>query len=319
MSSNPVRYFVEVVRCGSIREASQRLNVAPSALSRQIQNLEHELGMTLFERRPRGMALTAAGEIYARYAQTVILEDDRVRSDLEELRGLRRGVVRVATVEGVVADMLTTVVARFREKYPGVRFHLATTGTDDVIASVRDGRTDVGISFHAQPDAAVRFVRRKRDPLAALTHPDHPIAGRRQIALTELLSYPVAVPEAGFGIRRLIDEQCRRLGHSMTPALETNSIEALRGFARSGAGITMLPGMSFQREIRQGEIVAIPISDRALNQCSMDISVLAGRHLPIAISQFLGLLDSELMSAKPSRRKQIQPEKRALRDQDRSR
>lgn len=118
------------------------------------------------------------------------------------------------------------------------------------------------------------------------------------MTLTEILAHPIAVPEPGFGIRRLIDEQCRRLGQSMTPALETNSIEALRGFARSAAGVTMLPGMSFQREIRQGEIVGIPISDRALNQCSMDISVLAGRHLPTAISQFLSLLDNELMSAK---------------------
>lgn len=180
MSVNPVRYFVEVVRSGSIREASERLNVAPSALSRQIRNLEYELGVPLFERRPRGMELTAAGEIYARYAQTVILEADRVRSELEELRGLRRGVVRVATVEGVVADMLTKVVASFRDKFPGVRFNLITTGTDEVIALVRDGKSDVGISFHAQPDAAVRFVRRTRDPLAALVHPGHahwPIAG----------------------------------------------------------------------------------------------------------------------------------------------
>lgn len=88
----------------------------------------------------------------------------------------------------------------------------------------------------------------------------------------------------------------------MTPALETNSIEALRGFARSAAGITMLPGMSFQREVRQGEVIAIPISDRALNQCSMDISVLADRHLPTTIAQFLAVLDSELMSSKIRRR-----------------
>lgn len=303
MSVNLIRYFIEVARSGSIREASERLNVAPSALSRQIQNLEYELGMPLFERQPRGMKVTAAGEIYARYAQTVILEEDRVRSDLEELRGLRRGVVRLATVEGVVADMLTTVVAKFRDKYPGIRFHLLTIGTDDVIASVRDGTADIGISFHAQPDAAVRFVRRTRDPLAALVHPNHKLAARRQISLAEILSYPIAVPEAGFGIRRLIDEQCRRLGQSMVAALETNSIEALRGFARSGAGITMLPGMSYQREIRQGEIVAIPISDRALNQCSMDISVLAGRHLPTTIVQFLSALDLEMNASKALRRR----------------
>lgn len=305
MSINPIRYFVEVVRSGSIREASERLNVAPSALSRQVQNLEYELGMPLFERRPRGMALTAAGEIYARYAQAVLLESDRVRSDLEELRGLRRGVVRVATVEGVVADILTTVVAKFRLKYPGIRFNLVTVGTDDVIAAVRDSTVDVGVSFHAQPDAAVRFVRRLRDPLAALVHPDHALAGRRQVSLTEILSFPIAVPEPGFGIRRLIDEQCRRLGQSMTPALETNSIEALRGFARSGAGVTMLPGRSVQREIRQGEVIAVPISDRALNQCSMDVSVLAGRHLPTAISQFLAVLERELVSSKMPRQQKL--------------
>lgn len=298
MPSNPIRYFVEIARSGSIREASERLNVAPSALSRQIQNLEYELGMPLFERRPRGMTLTPAGEIYARYAQAVNLETDRVRSELEELRGLRRGIVRVAAVEGAVADILTNAVARFRVKYPGIRVNLVTIGTDDVIASVRDGKVDVGVSFHAQPDAAVRFVRRIRDPLAALVHPDHALAQRRQVTLTEILSFPVAVPEPGFGIRRLIDEQCRRLGQSMTPALETNSIEALRGFARSGAGITMLPGMSFQREIRNGVVAAIPISDRALNQCSMDISVLAGRHLSAAIAQFLGILENELISTK---------------------
>jgi DNA-binding transcriptional LysR family regulator len=302
MAHAPTRYFMEVVRSGSIRVASARLNVVPSALSRQIQNLEDELGVPLFDRQPRGMALTAAGEVYARYAQSVTLESERMRADLEELRGLRRGVIRIATVEGVVADSITSVIAKFRARHPGIRFNLVTLGTDHVVAAVRDNRVDVGVSFHAQPDAAVRFVRRFRDPLMALAHPDNKLAGRRKVALTEILSLPVAVPESGFGIRRLIDEQCRRLGKSLVPALETNSIEALRGFARSGAGLTLLPGMSFQREIRQGEIVSIPISDRALNQCSIDLGVLAGRYLPTTISQFLTMLDLQFSAPDGPRR-----------------
>ncbi len=303
MSGHSIQSFVEVVRCGSIREASERLNIAPSALSRQIRNLEDELGVPLFERKPRGMTLTAAGEIYARYAQIVSLEADRVRSELADLQGLRRGVVRIATIEGIVSDIMTKVMASFREDYPGIRFSLVTTGTDDVISAVSSSTVDIGVSFHAQPDAAVRFVQRIRDPLAALLRPGHPLARRPQVSLTEVLSYPVATPEPGFGIRRLIDEQCRRLGQSLVPALETNSIEALRGFARSGVGITMLPGMSYQREVRAGEVVAVAITDRALNQCSMDISVLAGRRLPTAISQFLSRLERELGQFKASRRR----------------
>lgn len=291
-----IRYFLEIARTGSIREASARLNIVPSALSRQIRNLEYEVGMPLFERKPRGMALTAAGEIYAQYARAVALETDRVRGAIEDLRGLRRGIVRVATVEGTIADTLSTVIARFRATYPGIRFSLSATGTDEVVAAVRDGDADVGVSFHALADAAVRFVRRVRNPLLVLAHPRHPLARRGQVTLTEVTSFPTAVPAAGFGIRRLIDEQCRRIGHSFEPALETNSIEALRGFARSNAGLALLPGIAFQRELRQGEVVAVPLSDRALNQCSIDITVLAGRHLPSAIAEFLVVLDHEITS-----------------------
>lgn len=298
MTPNFIRYFVEVARCGSVREASARLNIAPSALSRQIQNLEYLLGLPLFERQARGMRLTAAGEIYARYARTVALETERVRRELEDLRGLRRGLLRIATVEGVVADTLTESVAKFRQKYPGIQLRLITTGTDEVIAAVRDGDADIGVSFHAQPNPDVRFVRRIPDPLKALVHPTHVLARRRRTTLKEILTFPIAVPEPGFGIRRLIDEQCRRLGHSLSPALETNSIEALRGFARSNAGVTLLPGMSVQREVRAGDVLAVPISDRALNECSMDLSVLAGRTLPTAVSEFLALLERELTTAR---------------------
>ncbi|MEP9379907.1 LysR family transcriptional regulator [Aquabacter sp. CN5-332] len=291
MSFNQVRYFLEVARAASIREASERLNIAPSALSRQIQNLEEDLGMPLFERRPRGMVLTPAGEVYSRYAQAIALETDRVRTELEELRGLRRGRVRVYTVEGIVSDVLTRLIAEFNEKLPGISFKLVTTGTDDVVAAVREGHADLGISFNAQPDAAVRFVRRIRDPLIALVHPDHPLAGRGSVRFAEILTYRLGVPEPGFGIRRLIDDECRRLGASLQPALETNSIEALRGFARSGAGVTLMSSQSSTRELAQGLVRNVGLDEPALLRSTLDVGVLAGRRLPSAVTEFLAALD----------------------------
>ena len=95
MAFTQLRYFYEVARSGSIREASSRLSVTPSSVSRQIQNLEHEVRMPLFERRARGMSLTSAGELYMAYARSVLAELDRLHSDIDDLRGLRRGRVRI--------------------------------------------------------------------------------------------------------------------------------------------------------------------------------------------------------------------------------
>jgi DNA-binding transcriptional LysR family regulator len=295
VSQSQIRYFIEVARTGSVREAGERLNVASSAVSRQIQNLEHELGMELFERRPRGMVLTAAGEIYLNYARSAALESERVRSELEALRGLRRGTIRIYTVEGIIADALTNAVAIFRAKHPGIAFKLVATGTSEVIPAVHDGQADLGISFNAQPHPLVHFVRRVRDPVVAVVHPDHQLALMTQVAFSDLLSFPIGIPEVGFGIRRLIDDQCRRFGTSIEPALETNSIEALRGFARSGAGVSILPPRSIQREVKLNLVKTVPLSDAAFKHASIDISALAGRKLPTAVGEFVSVLEQALL------------------------
>lgn len=297
MASQQLRYFLEVARSGSVRLASEHLNVAASALSRQIQNLEIEIGMPLFERRPRGMVLTPAGEIYARYAHALSLEKDRVVSELEELRGLKRGLVRVHSVEGVIADVVTESIAHFRARHPGVRFRLIASGTDDVVAAVREGLADIGVSFNAQPDAAVHFVRRFDDPVVAVMRPGHDLARRGRVPLQALADLPLALPEAGFGIRRLVDEACRRLGVSLTPMLETNSIEALRGFARTGAGVSILPRTSCRRELKTGAIDTALFSDEALRHSTMDLSVLAGRRLPPAAAAFIAEIETSLAAS----------------------
>ncbi len=296
MSLVQIRYFLEVARSGSIREAGERLNIAASALSRQIQNIEQEFGMPLFERKARGMELTPAGEIYARYARTMSLETDRVRSEIEELRGIKRGIVKVHSVEGVIADVMTNAIAQFRAMHPGVRFRLTACGTDDVITAVREGLTDIGVSFNAQPDADVHFVRRVPDPLVAVVHPSHVLASRDKIAFPSILAHAVAIPETGFGIRRLIDDACRVNGVSLSPALETNSIESLRGFARSGAGVTILPSTSSRNELKYGGVVLIPFADAPLRSATMDLSILAHRKLPMAVNAFMSVLERCLVT-----------------------
>ena len=120
--SPALRYFMEVARCGSIREASLHLNVASSAISRQITALEVQLGSPLFERRSRGMALSTAGELFAVYARKIQLESDRIVGEIDALEGLQRGCVSIATTEGFAMDFLPYIIGRFQKKFQGIQF-----------------------------------------------------------------------------------------------------------------------------------------------------------------------------------------------------
>lgn len=285
-----LRYFDEVVRSGSIRIAAERLHVAPSAISRQIKNIEDELGAPLFDRHARGVALTPAGEIYARYVRSALLDQGRVHTEIDDLRGLRRGHIRIHAVEGVVATPVTMALAEFKEKYGGVTLRLTVSGTDDIMRAVRDGETDVGIAFTSDPDPWVRYEARFRHPLCAVLRPDHPLAGKARLGLAETLEYPYAVPEKNFGIRALIDAQMRSAKLPLKPSLVTNSIEAMRGFARMGRGITFLPAITVRREAEREEVKAIPLSDREMQKASVDLCVQHDRRLPKAVEEFIAVL-----------------------------
>ncbi len=117
-------YVDAVARYGSIRKAADALNVASSALNRQILDLEMDLGAALFERLPRGVRVTSAGEAFLVYARLVISELKAVESRIEQLRGLVHGQVSVAAAESVAGELLPSAITPFQTTHPYVRFHV---------------------------------------------------------------------------------------------------------------------------------------------------------------------------------------------------
>ena len=117
-----LRYVDEVARSGSIRKAADQLNVTASAVNRRIMDLEEELGALLFERRPRGVRLTAAGEVLVHYLREQDGEVERMKSQIEDLKGLRRGTVRIACSQALALEFLPRAIAEFRGRHPQVAF-----------------------------------------------------------------------------------------------------------------------------------------------------------------------------------------------------
>jgi DNA-binding transcriptional LysR family regulator len=294
MQSTGLRYFLEVARSGSIADASARLNVAGSAISRQIAKLERELGVELFERRPRGMVPSAAGEVLAAHARRTTLDAERVIADIRDLQGPHRGFVRLASYEGFAVDILPEAMARFRRDYPSVRFHLWVGNSIEIARLIHDGEADIGMTFNYAPPRGVKIEQIIRRPMHALIPRNHPLAERQSITMADTLPYPVALPDKDRTQRHLIDTAFAMQGLTIDPVLSTNSISALRRFADTEGCIHFSSALRIPGRIAIGEYVAIPVSDDVMTDSVLQILTMEGRTLPVVVQAFLNDLLAEI-------------------------
>ncbi len=289
-----LRYFLEVARLGSIRAASERLNVAASAISRQVRIFEDEFGAPLIQRSVRGVELTAAGGAFLIYAKAVEAERVRARQSIDDLNGLKRGHVRIACIDGIVAGPISDIIAAFHTQYPGVTFDLRTMGTEAVVDEIRNADADIGIAFQPTTTEGVHVVHRVVDPMCVVFRADHELAGARTVTLADAMRFPLALPDTSFGIRRMIDSACHKQKIKPVIVLETNSIEGLRGFARSGAGLTLLPYFTSRRDVETNTVVAVPLDDNDFQDPTIDIFTHIERVPALSASKFLNFLCSQI-------------------------
>lgn len=287
---NVYRYILEVDRCRSVRVAARTLHVSPSAISRHIKLAEEDFGAALFERTERGVASTAAGRIYLSHARSMLVDEERVRFEINDLKGLRRGHLRIAAIDGIVFGPLSDALASFSKLHPGITFHLTSTGADAVTQLLSRGEADIGVTYNATPDVNVSITKRISDPLLLVMAPSHPLAERSSVHFKEALDFPIALPEKTFGIRKHVDAFCQLRRFKIDPTFETNSIEALRGFARSGAGISMLHYLCIKRDLELGLVTAIPFRDKILHRSWVEICTRKDLPLPIPAGCFINHL-----------------------------
>jgi DNA-binding transcriptional LysR family regulator len=294
MLRTSIHYFAAVVKHGSIRAAAETLHIAQSAISRQLQALEHEVGASLFERRARGVVLTDAGEILNSYVRGALFEVERVRSEIEALRGLHRGHVRVCTVESHIDDFVSESIDRFRSSHPGVAFQVATAGSDRVVQSIRSGEADIGICFNQDLTPDIRCVYQQREGILAVMTPTHPLASLRNLSLAQLAEWPVGLSMRWSGTRKLIDTASAGAGIAFIPILETNSISLLHRFALSGQGIAFLVKAACIDSLSMRRLVAVPLKDPILNNAETKVITLPHRQLPVAAEAFMAQLCGSL-------------------------
>ncbi len=257
-------YFVAVAEHKSVREASRRLSIASSAVTRQIALLEDALGMALFHRASQRMSLTPAGEILFRHARRLTAPMEAAVSELEMLRGLKTGTVRIAAVESVGLSFLPALIADFSQNYPRLHLDISILPADSVIGAVADETADIGFGFVPVSSPLVAIVQRRDVRVGALMRPDHELAGRERLLLGDCLAYPMAVTRPEISIRQIVEPFLQRITDMMPPMVEANSIRMLVELALGGSHISLTTPIGAQHEIAAGHLVFRPLADEGL-------------------------------------------------------
>jgi DNA-binding transcriptional LysR family regulator len=285
-------YVDAVARHGSIRKAADALNVASSALNRQILDLEWDLGSALFERLPRGVRLTAAGEVFLAYARQAMSELKAVESQVEQLRGMVRGQVSVAAVESVAGELLPAAISQFQATHPNVRFIVRVGGPEELVSALDADQVDLILTHYPPPKKSVAVVATAEQALCALMAHDHPLALRNDLRLRDCLPYPIALADSTLALRALIDQALAQASFELDPRMVSNSFETMKAFARMNRGVCFQFRKPGRAPLPPGDMIAVPLIDPAFKQARLFLATRRGRVLPIAAAAFAELVQS---------------------------
>ncbi|MEZ5639973.1 MAG: LysR family transcriptional regulator [Burkholderiaceae bacterium] len=287
------RYFLEVVRTGSVTEAAHRLHVAPSAVSRQVAKLEESLGCNLFDRQARGMALTEAGQQLAGWVGASVIDTERLADAMRSASTRRSHRVRIACTEGFAIDFMPAVMSAFRREHPQTSIHLQVGVPEQVSQWLQRGDADLGLKFATAPEKGMRTLHREPSPVLAICSPGHAVAGMGTIGIAELVRHALAVPDVGTTVRQALDLCCAEHGLAYEIAFSGN-LPSLLALARRGDAVTLSSLLGVAHEIASGQLVALRLAEPHFVERTIELLVPEGRPASESLDRFASALKAQL-------------------------
>lgn len=253
-------YIDEIARAGSIRKAAARLNIASSAVNRQLLGLEEELGTPLFERLPRGLRLTAAGELLIEHIRSTAKDARRVENRIRALRSPQIGHARLTTTLGLASGALPAIVDSFLDHHPRTSVTVNAEVRNRIPAQVMAGDYDLGLGFNLPASAGLRTLLSVEVPLGLVVWPGHALANRTSVSMHEVVQLELALAEPGTTLREVIDGALPATEAAITPVMQSNSVETLRALVRLQGAVTILNPLDVFSDTQAGALTFVPIT-----------------------------------------------------------
>jgi len=266
MELRQIKYFIEVAKREHVTEAAEALHVAQSAVSRQIFNLEAELGVALFIRKGRNIKLTTIGQIFLEHMEQAIHVIDDGKQVVSEYTDPKRGTIQIGFPSSLATYILPTALAAFRNEYPDIHFKLHQRSYYDLIEAVIKGEINLALLAPVPPDETemqgeILFTEK----IVALLPMSHRFAKESVLRLSQLRDEPFILFPVGFMLREIVEEACQQHGFRPTVSFEGEHMDAVKGLVTAGSGVSLIPESALVDHLPRAT-VAIPINEPLLTR-----------------------------------------------------
>ena len=236
--------FVKTVECGSFTRAAGVLNYSQSGISRMIGDLEREWQVTLLERGKSGVRLTSEGTRLLPYAKRVCSEYEKLQAEVDEINGLKSGLIRIGTFSSVATHWLPNIIREFQKEYPGIDYELILGDYTEIETWIEEGRVDCGfLRLPARKELESVFL--EQDRLLVVMPEGHPLAALEKIPVSALCGEPFMLLEKG--AKAEVSEIFERNGFTPRVHFTTWDDYAIMSMVESGLGISILPELILKR------------------------------------------------------------------------
>lgn len=259
MDFRTLRAFVEVVRQGGFSQAAKKVFATQSTVSKAVKQLEEEIGAPLLERMGHRTRLTDIGEVVYPRAVRLLADRSDLLSELDELRGLKRGTLRLGLPPVGSSSIFAPLLARYRSHYPGIDIRLTEHGGDELMELVRSGDLELAANLFVEMED-LEWQDVKREPLVAVLAADHPLARASSTDIAALKEDAFVLFAEGFAINRLILNACRRHGFDPLVAARSSQVDFLIELAASGVGVAFVPRM-LAEQARSARVSALLLTE----------------------------------------------------------
>lgn len=280
LNPKALRYVAAVAQLGSVQAAAREVSISASAIDRQILLLEDELGVPLFERLPRGMRLTAAGELLIALSQRWKAELNRTLSDIQHLQGVNQGQLRLAAMDSHANGLLPGFIHAVAQQYPGVVLEVEVLSTDEATSRLLAGEVDLAVAFNLKPQRDLHLIWSAELPLGCAMAPGHALCAESEVDFRAVSAWPLAVQSRALAIRRYLERRHAWLLQQARPPLVTNSLQLVKSLVRSGSHVAITSELDMAPELLEGAVHFIPLRDRNAQPQTVGVAISGGRPLP---------------------------------------